>query len=345
MAASAAIYGCSGLTLTDDEKRFFSEASPWGFILFARNCQSPGQIRALIAALRESVGREAPILIDQEGGRVARLRPPQWRAYPPGRNYGAFYAAHPDKGLEAVKRGARLIASELLDLGINVDCLPVLDVPVPGAHDVIGDRAYGITPAPVATLGRAAALGLLEGGVLPVIKHIPGHGRAGVDSHLSLPVVETPLDQLRVSDFAPFKALNDLPLAMTAHVVYTALDPAQPATTSAIVIKEIIRGEIGFGGLLMSDDVSMQALAGDIALRTRASLKAGCDVALHCNGKMDEMRAVAGEAGTLNGESARRADAALAALTTPDPIDAAAEYQRLQSLMGDFFDRTSLGIS
>lgn len=342
---SAAIYGCSGLTLTDDEVRFFSEASPWGFILFARNCQSPEQIRALTASLRDAVGRDAPILIDQEGGRVARLRPPQWRAFPPGRNYGDFYAAYPDKGLEAVKLGARLIAAELLELGINVDCLPVLDVPVPGAHDVIGNRAYGLMPAPVATLGRAAALGLLQGGVLPVIKHIPGHGRAGVDSHLSLPVVETPLDGLRGSDFAPFKALADMPLAMTAHVVYTALDPDQPATTSARVIRDIIRGEIGFDGLLMSDDLSMQALAGDIASRTRASLKAGCDVALHCNGKMDEMLAVAAEAGLLTGESAMRAEAALGMLKSPDSLDAAAEYQHLQSLMGDFFDRTSLGIS
>lgn len=345
MAVSAAIYGCSGLTLTDGEKRFFSEASPWGFILFARNCQSPEQIRALTASLREVVGRDAPILIDQEGGRVARLRPPQWRAYPPGRSYGDLYAVHPDKGLEAARLGAQLIACELLDLGINVDCLPVLDVPVPGAHDVIGNRAYGLTPAPVTTLGRAAALGLLEGGVLPVIKHIPGHGRAGVDSHLSLPVVATPLDQLRITDFVPFKALNDLPLAMTAHVVYTALDPARPATTSTKVIHDIIRGEIGFGGLLMSDDVSMQALAGDMASRTRESLKAGCDVALHCNGKMDEMLAVASEAGTLNGDSAKRADAAISALTRPERIDAAAKYEYLQSLMGYFFDRTSLGIS
>ncbi|MBI1262491.1 MAG: beta-N-acetylhexosaminidase [Rhizobiales bacterium] len=345
MMPSGVIFGCEGTRLSADEARFFADVSPWGFIVFARNITNPDQLAGLVEELRASVGWRAPVLIDQEGGRIARLRPPHWRAYPPGRNYGDFYAANPAHGMEAARLGARLIADELHAVGIDVDCLPVLDVPVPNAHDVIGDRAYGLTPAPVATLGRAAAHGLMDGGVLPVIKHIPGHGRAGVDSHLSLPIVETPLDKLRSQDFAPFRMLADLPLAMTAHVVYTAIDPAEPATTSAKVIEEVIRGEIGFDGLLMSDDLSMQALAGDLASRTRASFAAGCDVVLHCNGKMDEMIAVASETSALDGVAAQRAQAALAAIIEPAEFDGEAEYQRLQELMGEFFGNTSMGIS
>ena len=345
MTPSRAIYGCEGTRLSADEAKFFAESSPWGFIVFARNIVNPDQLAGLVEELRAAVGWRAPVLIDQEGGRIARLRPPHWRSYPAGRNYGEFYIAKPALGMEAVRLGARLIADELHAVGINVDCLPVLDVPVPHAHDVIGDRAYGQTPAPVATLGRAAAQGLMDGGVLPVIKHIPGHGRAGVDSHQSLPIVEAPLEHLRAQDFAPFRMLADLPLAMTAHVVYSAIDPAEPATTSSKVIEEIIRGDIGFDGLLMSDDLSMQALAGDLASRTRDSFRAGCDVVLHCNGKMDEMIAVASETSALEGESARRAKAAMQAIKEPSDFDGEAEYQRLQALMGDFFGNTSLGIS
>lgn len=334
MSPSAAIYGCAGLSLGESEKRFFAESRPWGFIVFARNIETPDQLRRLIAEMREAAGHDAPILIDQEGGRVARLRPPHWRAYPTGRRYGEVYARSKEQGLEAAGLGARLIAAELHALGINVDCLPVLDVPVPGAHDVIGDRAYGLTPDPVIALGRAAAEGLLAGGVLPVIKHIPGHGRAGVDSHLSLPVVDTGHAVLAETDFAPFKALADMPLAMTAHVVYSALDANAPATTSAKVISRVIRQEIGFDGFLMSDDLSMQALAGTLGERTRASLAAGCDIVLHCNGKMDEMKAVAAEVPPLAGKALARSDAALARIGMPDAFDEAAGVERLAELLG-----------
>jgi len=340
MSRRAAIYGCAGLGLSDAEKSFFREASPWGFILFARNCQSPDQITRLAASLRDAAGHDAPILIDQEGGRVARLKPPHWRAYPAGRRFGDLYARAPERGLEAVKLGARLIASELHPLGINVDCLPLLDVPVPGAHDVIGDRAYALTPEPVAAMGRAAAEGLLAGGVLPVIKHIPGHGRAGVDSHLSLPVVNASAADLRAADFPPFRALRDMPLAMTAHVVYTAFDAEAPATTSPSLIREIIRGEIGFDGLLMSDDLSMQALAGSLSERTHASFAAGCDLALHCNGKMDEMEQVAGQIPMLSGKALLRSQMALDRLKPPVSFDVEDGLARFRELLGD-----TLGIS
>ena len=333
MSLSAAIYGCEGTSVTDAEKRFFAEVRPWGFIVFARNIDTPEQVKRLVGELRTAAGHEAPILIDQEGGRVARLRPPHWRAYPAGRRFGDLYARSKEQGLEAARLGARLIAAELYALGINVDCLPVLDVPVPGAHDVIGDRAYGLTPDPVIALGRAAAEGLLAGGVLPVIKHIPGHGRAGVDSHLSLPVVDSDHATLAATDFAPFKALADMPLAMTAHVVYTALDAAAPATTSTKVISEVIRREIGFDGFLMSDDLSMQALAGTLAERARSSLAAGCDIILHCNGKMDEMLAISPEVPTLSGKALARSNAALARLTRPEPFDESAGVARLAELM------------
>lgn len=334
MAESAAIYGCTGLSITAEERGFFRDVRPWGFIVFARNVETPEQLRRLTAELREAAGHDAPILIDQEGGRVARLRPPHWRAYPPGRRFGELYGRSPEQGLEAVRLGARLIAAELRAVGINVDCLPVLDVPVPGAHDVIGDRAYGLTPEPVIALGRAAAEGLLAGGVLPIVKHIPGHGRAGVDSHLSLPRVDTDRATLSATDFAPFRALADMPLAMTAHVVYAAIDPAAPATTSAKVIDDVIRGEIGFDGCLMSDDLSMEALAGTLAGRARASLAAGCDLVLHCNGKMAEMTEIAAEVPLLSGEAKRRADAARGELHAPMPFDETAAIARFEALFG-----------
>ncbi len=318
---TAAIYGCAGLTLSRDEQAFFRDAGPWGFILFRRNIETPDQVRALVSELRTCVGRaDAPVLIDQEGGRVQRLGPPHWPVYPAGAKYGAV-ARDPQHHQSLVRLGARLMAADLHDLGINVDCVPVLDVPQPGAHDVIGDRAYGLTPEVVAAMGRAACEGLMAGGVLPVIKHIPGHGRAGADSHLELPRVDTPLETLEAVDFLPFRACSDMPLAMTAHVVYDAIDPKAPATTSKKAVR-LIRESLGFDGLLMSDDLSMKALSGDFGKRVRKSLKAGCDVVLHCNGDPAEMTAIAAEVPRLKGQAARRAAAALARLPrTPEPFD------------------------
>ncbi len=330
---NACILGCAGPVLTREETLFFRDAQPWGFILFQRNVQDPGQLRALVEALRTTVGRpDAPVLIDQEGGRVQRLGPPHWPAYPPGRAYGELPAAAQE---EIARLGARLIAHDLAAAGINVDCLPVLDVPEPGAHNVIGDRAYAATPAGVASLGRAAAEGLISGGVLPVIKHIPGHGRAHADSHKTLPRVDAPLAELDAVDFAPFRALADMPLGMTAHVVYAAIDPDHPATTSAKVIDEVIRGAIGFDGLLMSDDLSMQALSGDFAERARASLAAGCDVVLHCNGDRAEMEGVLAGVGSLAGRALARADAALARLPAAlESFDAAKARARFDAAFG-----------
>ncbi len=329
---TAAIYGCAGHELTQGEADFFASVAPFGFILFARNVASPEQVRQLCLALRQASGRpEAPILIDQEGGRVQRLRPPHWPVYPPGHIYGRFDDKFPLLGQAFARLGARLIAHDLLQLGITADAVPVLDIPQPGAHDVIGDRAYGETVAAVARLGRAAAEGLLAGGVLPIIKHIPGHGRALCDSHLALPRVEASRDALSRTDFAPFRALSDMPMAMTAHVVYAALDPRRPATTSRRVISDTIRTDIGFQGLLMSDDLSMQALTGDLTTRAKASLRAGCDVVLHCNGNMTEMEAVARGTPTLRGESAKRAAAALArAPKLQEPLDEDAARAQFQ---------------
>jgi beta-N-acetylhexosaminidase len=312
VSAHACILGCSTTALTAAERSFFRDADPWGFILFRRNVESPDQVRRLVEALRASVGRaDAPVLIDQEGGRVQRLRPPHWPAYPPSSAYGEIPLA---ERREIVRLGARLIAHDLHALGVTVDCLPVLDVPAPGAHDVIGDRAYAREPEEAASLGRAAAEGLLAGGVLPVIKHIPGHGRARADSHKRLPVVDATLAELEARDFAPFRALADMPMAMTAHVVYRALDRSRPATTSPLVIAETIRGAIGFQGLLISDDLSMNALKGGLGERTRAALAAGCDVALHCNGDPREMASVIDAAPPLAGQALARAKAALARL-------------------------------
>jgi beta-N-acetylhexosaminidase len=323
----AAIFGCAGPTLGDAERRFFRAADPWGFILFQRNCENPEQVRALTAALREAVCRDAPVLIDQEGGRVQRLKPPRWRQAPPAL---AFAARDP----EALRLNIRLIAAELAALGIDVDCVPCLDVPAPGAHDIIGDRAFGRDPALVARLGRVACEALLEGGVLPVVKHVPGHGRARADSHLELPRVQASLAELRATDFAPFRALKDMPLAMTAHVVYDAVDPDAPATASAAVVRDVIRGWIGFDGLLMSDDLNMKALSGSLADRARSALAAGCDVALHCSGALAEMEEVAAALGRLDDAGARRADAALALRRRPAPFDAAAALARLDAMMG-----------
>jgi beta-N-acetylhexosaminidase len=329
-----AIYGCAGTELSAAERAFFRDTRPWGFILFARNIADPEQVRALVSSLRETVGNDAPVLIDQEGGRVARLKPPHWKAYPPARRFGDLYAADPAAAQEACYLNARGIAAELVALGIDVDCVPVLDVPVEGANDVIGDRAFSRDPAVVAALGRTIIDAMLDGGVLPVIKHIPGHGRANADSHHALPRASVSPAELRATDFAPFRALNDCPLAMTAHIVYEALDPERPATTSQTIVREIIRGLIGFEGLLMSDDLSMNALHGSLGERSRDALAAGCDIVLHCNGRMDEMQAVAREVPPLEGEALARADRALAQRRTPKPFDAAAAQARVAGLLG-----------
>lgn len=323
MAARALIVGCAGERLDADERAFLRDADPWGLILFRRNCVDPDQVRALVAAFRETVGRDdAPVLIDQEGGRVQRLRPPHWPKYPPARTFAMLAANDPLAARELARLGARLIAHDLKALGITVDCLPVLDVPVPGSHDIIGDRAYGASPEQVALLGRAAAEGLLAGGVLPVIKHIPGHGRAVSDSHADLPVVSASRAELEAWDFLPFRTLTDIPLAMTAHVVYAAVDPRRPATTSRTVMREIVRGAIGYGGLVMTDDLSMNALEGALPQRARASIRAGCDVVLHCNGTVADMIEVAAQTPILAGKAARRAEAALDRIRhAPEPFD------------------------
>ncbi len=324
-----AIFGCAGTTLTAEEKAFFADTKPFGFILFARNVETPDQVRALCAALRETVARhDAPILIDQEGGRVARLKPPHWRAAPPARVFGDLWDRDPEAAARATTLNARLIGAELARLGISVDCAPVLDVPVPGSHDIIGDRAFHTDAQVIAALGRVFADGLLQEGVLPVIKHIPGHGRSKADSHAELPVVDAARDDL-AQDFAPFKALADLPLAMTAHILYPALDAERPATTSAVIVEHVIRREIGFDGLLMSDDISsnMKALPGDYGRRTRDCLSAGCDVVLHCDGDLAAMKQVAAAAPDLTGEAAVRWGKAAFEIAAPNPLDdrAAAE--------------------
>jgi beta-N-acetylhexosaminidase len=329
----AFITGLAGTELSEEERAFLRDTQPWGFILFKRNVMGAEQLRRLIGDVRATLGRSAPALIDQEGGRVQRLGPPHWPAYPPGAAYGALYDRDRDIGLAAARLGARLMAADLAALGIDVDCLPIADVPIAGADPVVGDRAYGTEIGKVAALAGAIADGLAEGGVLPVLKHIPGHGRATADSHAKLPVVDTDQATLEASDFAAFRPLAALPMAMTAHVVFTAIDPGAPATISAIIVQHVIRDSIGFKGLLMSDDISMGALSGSIAERTRAAIMAGCDVVLHCNGQMGEMRAVAAEAPVLAGEALRRADAALAAKTAPVPIDLAASRAEFLSLM------------
>ena len=288
---AAIVFGCAGEEPTRDERALFADADPLGFILFKRNCREPRQVRDLVSALRDSVRRQdAPVLIDQEGGRVQRLAPPHWRRRAPWRSFGDMAAEQGlDRAADAARIAAREIAGELAELGISVNCLPLLDVPAPGGHAIIGDRAFSADPAVVAALGRAVCEGLLGGGVVPVVKHMPGHGRATLDSHLSLPVVDAPEDDLAV-DFAPFRALRDMPWAMTAHVVYTAFDDSAPATLSAAVVERAIRGSIGYRGLLISDDLCMGALSGAPAARARAAFDAGCDAVLHCNGELAEMR-------------------------------------------------------
>jgi beta-N-acetylhexosaminidase len=329
----AIVLGCSGERLSGFERRFFPAADPVGFILFRRNCRDPGQVRELVGALRDCIGRDdAPVLIDQEGGRVARLKPPHWRSYPST----ARLASLPDPSAEtAVHLAARLIADDLRGLGITVDCLPVLDLPVSGADPVIGDRAYGSDPSRVARLARAACEGLLEGAVLPVVKHMPGHGRARVDSHFACPRIETGRDELARTDFSPFHTLADVPWAMTAHIVYAALDATAPATLSHRVVAEIIRGQIGFDGVLLSDDLSMRALGGALGERARQALAAGCDLVLHCNGDPGEMEEIAAAAGPISERTAARLaqGEALRHRFAVDGFDRAAAEAQLDALL------------
>ncbi len=330
---SALILGLSGLALTPEERAFFAELQPWGFILFKRNCESKAQVLRLTDELREVTGRETtPILIDQEGGRVARLRPPVWRLPPPAWTFADIYARDVETAEEAAALNSRLIAAELREIGVNVSCSPCVDLLHEDGHGIIGDRALGREPHQIVSLARAVAEGLMDGGVLPVIKHIPGHGRAKADSHLELPVLDTEHEELSRSDFVPFRNLNDMPMAMTAHVVYTAIDEERCATWSSRLIHTVIRGEIGFDGLLMSDDVGMNALTGGFDERTYRALVAGCDVALHCSGDMAEMLDVAKGGRTLEGDAARRAEAALDRIAPPSDFDPEQGAARLAHL-------------
>jgi len=334
VTAGATILGCASTGLSEEERRFFRSANPFGFILFARNIEAPDQVRALVGDLREAVGRgDAPVLIDQEGGRVARLRPPHWYGPPAAAVFAELYAEDPELGAEALTLNTLLIAADLLDLGIDVACTPVADVPIAGAHDVIGDRAYGSEPEQVALLGRIVARTLLDAGVTPVVKHIPGHGRALTDSHRDLPRVDAPVELLRETDFAPFSALADMPWAMTAHVVYEALDATAPATLSELMVSTVIRTQIGFPGLLLSDDLSMHALEGPFDRRARQCRIAGCDIALHCNGAMEEMIQVAEGAGLMDDAGSNRVDSGRAMLGTLADFDRKAARARVAALL------------
>lgn len=325
------IFGLSGTVLTESERNFFRDANPLGFILFQRNCESPHQVRALVESLRDSVGNErAPILIDQEGGRVARLKPPHWPAYPAPAIIAALGGV---KAREAAFLAARLIGDDLAMLGITVDCAPVLDLPVPGADPIIGDRAWGDDPATVAECGLAVCDGLLAAAVLPIIKHIPGHGRGNVDSHKGLPVVATKRAELDSTDFAPFRALAGMPWAMTAHILYSDIDPDRPATLSPRLIGDVIRTGIGFDGVLVSDDLSMQALGGSLQDRARGALDAGCDLVLHCNGDMSEMSAIAAAVGPMSDAAQRRLASGEARRQAPGNFDRFAAERRLAALL------------
>jgi beta-N-acetylhexosaminidase len=319
----AFICGLKGLTLEPDERAFLRDAAPWGVILFRRNVDNREQVARLTSELRDALGRHAPVLVDQEGGRVQRLNTPHWRAYPSAARFEQA-AADAAQAERLAWLGARLMAHDLREVGIDVDCLPVLDAPAEGSHAIISDRAYSRDPARAATLGRAAADGLIAGGVAPVMKHIPGHGRARADSHLELPVVEASREELEAVDFPPFTANADLPMAMSAHVVYTAIDPSAPGTQSRIVVNEIIRGLIGFDGLLMTDDLSMKALSGSFRERAERAIGAGCDMVLHCNGDLAEATPVAEGAPALGGKALARAEKALACVREVEAFDVAA---------------------
>ncbi|GKY87565.1 glycoside hydrolase family 3 N-terminal domain-containing protein [Sinisalibacter aestuarii] len=325
----AYIFGLAGPRLTARERDFFAESDPFGFILFARNVEDPEQLLWLTTELREAVGWHAPVFIDQEGGRVARLGPPHWRSWLPPLEQVAQNRRH---AARAMYLRYRIIAHELSAVGIDGNCAPVVDIAQPDTHPILRNRCFGEDVVHVADIAGSAAEGLVKGGVLPVIKHIPGHGRATADSHLDLPHVDARAKVLRVSDFLAFEAVSGLPIAMTAHVVYDAIDPDRPATLSPDVIA-LIRERIGFGGLLVTDDISMQALSGPVPDRASAALAAGCDVVLHCNGDLAEMEALATAAGRMGEEAARRAEAALGWRRTPDAIDIAALEDEFRSLM------------
>ncbi len=326
-----AVFGLAGTSLTAEERGFFRDADPLGFILFQRNCENPAQLRGLVAALRDLVGRgDAPVLIDQEGGRVARLKPPFWPAYPAPAAIAALGGAC---AREAAWLGARLIADDLSSLGITVDCAPMIDVPVPGADPIIGDRAWGAEPESVTERGLAVCDGLMAGGVLPVLKHIPGHGRGTVDSHVMLPIVVTDRATLDATDFRPFRALGAMPWAMTAHVLFPAIDPVLPATLSSLVIGDVIRTSIGFDGVLISDDLSMRALGGGMAERAARALKAGCDLVLHCNGAMAEMIGIAAAIGAMSPAACRRVAAGEARRLAPANFDRFAAERRFAALV------------
>ncbi|MEH3127969.1 beta-N-acetylhexosaminidase [Agrobacterium cavarae] len=332
--SKAMILGCSGLTLTQEEIALYKAEQPWGFILFGRNIGDAQQITDLVTSMREAVGRpDAPVLIDQEGGRVQRIRPPILQSYPNAQALGAIYLRDREQGLRVAWLMSRLHAFDLMRFGINVDCLPVLDVPVEGASNVIGNRAYGFDPKMVSEMGQAAADGLKAGGMLPVMKHIPGHGRGMVDSHHELPVVDVPLDDLDAHDFVPFRALNKELMGMSAHLVFNAIDPERPATTSRKVIDEIIRGRIGFDGLLMSDDSSMNALKGTLGERAANIVAGGCDIVLHCNGVMSEMLQVVKEVPPLTGRSLERAKAVEAGFPAADDADEASLRDEFNAML------------
>ena len=330
----AAIYGPEGFELSGDERSFFRDADAAGFILFKRNCQTREQLLRLTDSLRELSGRDhLPILIDQEGGRVARMRPPEWPAFPPAERFTQLYLAAPSSAIEAARANARAIALMLRSVGVNVNALPLLDVRQPGATDIIGDRALGAEPMQVAALGRAVLDGMSSAGVVGIIKHIPGHGRALVDSHKELPLVSASAEELE-TDLEPFERLSWAPMGMTAHVVYTAWDGERPASLSPIVIKDIIRERIGFDGWLMSDDLGMEALKGNFGTRAAGVIAAGCDVALHCSGKMDEMVAVANAVPAMSAEGEARLSRAMAStMIEPDELDFAEEIAKRDSLL------------
>jgi beta-N-acetylhexosaminidase len=333
MPARAFITGLAGPAISPHERTFLHDACPWGLIVFKRNIIDLVQVRALVDDFRAICGPHAAVLIDQEGGRVQRLGPPLWPAYPAGAIYAALYRNDPPRAIEAARLGARLIAADLESLGITVDCLPIADVPVAEADSVIGDRAYGETPQQVAAIAAAIAAGLQAGGVLPVLKHLPGHGRATADSHQALPIVTADAATLEATDFAAFRPLAGLPLGMTAHVVFTAFDQGFPATVSPIMIGEVIRRRIGFSGALMSDDVSMGALTGCVGQRARSALAAGCDLVLHCNGEIEEMREVASCCPPLAGMALQRTNEALAQRIAPEPLDLAEARARFAQLI------------
>jgi len=340
-APRACILSVSGPVLTGAEKTLLSEVQPWGVILMGRSCVTRAQVRALVDDIWGALGRAALIFIDQEGGRVARLKAPEWPLFPSGATYGALYERAPERGLEAAWLGHRLIAHELSGLGIHADCAPVLDLPIDGAHNIIGDRAFGSSVESISALGRAAMRGLRDGGVAGVIKHMPGHGRALVDSHESLPRVIAGDNEL-ATDFAVFEALADAPMAMTAHISYESFDNERPATLSQPVINDVIRGRIGFDGLLMTDDLGMKALGGRLETRANGAIAAGCDVVLHCSGFVtdpdkiiEEMREVGGAAPVLRGKSLERARRAEQFATLARPFDADTGWKRMERLMAN----------